>query len=63
MDLCESMGLYMDLILYEDSIKYDFWVKAALIFPIGNGLMVLVRKIGDCPQFYLILRLTSHWPV
>jgi hypothetical protein len=24
----------MDLILYEDDIKYDFWVKAALIFPI-----------------------------
>jgi hypothetical protein len=24
----------MDLVLYEDRIKYDFWVKAALIFPI-----------------------------
>jgi len=24
----------MDLVLYEDSIKYDFWVKIALIFPV-----------------------------
>jgi hypothetical protein len=28
------MGLDMDLVLYEESIKYDFWAKAALIFPI-----------------------------
>jgi hypothetical protein len=24
----------MDLVLYEDNIKYDFWVKIALAFPI-----------------------------
>lgn len=24
----------MDLVLYEDNIKYDFWVKVALIFPV-----------------------------
>jgi len=24
----------MDLVLYEDNIKYDFWVKIALVFPI-----------------------------
>jgi hypothetical protein len=28
------MGMCMDLVLYEDSIKYDFGVKIALIFPI-----------------------------
>lgn len=28
------MGLCMKLILYEDSIKYDFWVKVALALPI-----------------------------
>ena len=53
----------MDLVLYEDSIKYDFWVKIALVFPTGKELMVNSIKIGDSPQFYLVLRLTSHWPV
>ena len=24
----------MDLVLYEDNIKYDFWVKIALVFPV-----------------------------
>jgi hypothetical protein len=24
----------MDLVLYEDNIKYDFWVKVALVFPV-----------------------------
>jgi hypothetical protein len=24
----------MDLVLFEDSIKYDLWIKAALVFPI-----------------------------
>lgn len=38
--LCESLGLGMDLVLYEDSIKYDFWVKVALIFLVGKELMV-----------------------
>lgn len=31
----------MDLILYEDNIKYDVWVKGALVFPV-----VLVLAMG-----------------
>jgi hypothetical protein len=39
----------MDLVLYEDNIKYDFWVKIALAFPvvllIGMGLLFYIDAL------------------
>jgi len=33
-NLIEERGFDMDLVLFEDSIEYDVWIKAALVFPI-----------------------------
>jgi uncharacterized protein (DUF983 family) len=39
----------MDLVLFEDSIKYDLWVKIALVFPIilliALGFLFYLKEI------------------